>query len=156
MNSFQLVGIPPHQFSPLFALSESQLAQRNARRVIATTNPGYPCRVSLVDAQVGEELLLLPYQHQPGSSPYQASGPIFVRRLAEQAALEAGVIPDYVQTRLISIRAYDVNHLMIDAEVCAGSAIELTIQKMFKNDAAAYIHLHYANRGCFACTVIRA
>jgi hypothetical protein len=156
MDSFKLVGLPVETFSPLHALSDAELAARNVRRVLATTNPGYPCRVSLADAEIGEELLLLPFQHQPANSPYKSSGPIFVRRAAAPANLEVGVIPDYVQTRLISVRAYDAAHLMTDAAVCEGSDVRSAIQTMFANEEVAYIHLHNAKRGCFSCGVERA
>jgi len=36
-----------------------EIGARGARRVIADSTPGYPCRVSLADAAVGDELLLL-------------------------------------------------------------------------------------------------
>jgi Protein of unknown function (DUF1203) len=154
-RSFQLVGLPFEIFSPLFALSDSALAERNVHRVVATSKPGYPCRVSLADAEIGEELLLLPFEHQPARSPYRSSGPIFVRKAAARANLEPGVIPDYVRLRLMSVRAYDSTHLMTDAVVCAGDDTASAIQKMFSSHEVAYIHLHNANRGCFSCAVNR-
>jgi hypothetical protein len=155
MSSFQLVGLRFEPFASLFDLSDSQLPKINIRRVFADKKPGYPCRVSLADAEIGEELLLRPFEHQTASSPYRASGPIFVRKAAVQAHIEPGVIPDYVGTRLISARAYDKAHLMTDAVVCAGSDTAAAIQKMFSTDEVEYIHLHNAKRGCFSCTVNR-
>lgn len=111
--------------------------------------------MSLVDAEVGEDLLLLAFEHQPASSPYKSSGPIFVRQRASQTLVEPGAIPDYVRRRLISVRAYDSKHFMTDALVCAGSDVANAIQKMFGHDEVAYLHLHNANRGCFSCAVNR-
>jgi hypothetical protein len=156
MTSLQLVGLSFEPFASLFDLSDSALSKINMRRVVATKKPGYPCRVSLTDAEIGDELLLLPFEHQRASSPYKASGPIFVRKAAVQANIEPGVIPDYVGIRLMSVRAYDEAHLMTDAMVCAGSEAASAIQKMFSANEVAYIHLHNANRGCFSCTVNRA
>jgi hypothetical protein len=153
--SFQLVGVPFTPFAALFSLSDAALARHNARRVIANEHPGYPCRVSLADAAIGEELLLLPYAHQPAASPYQASGPIFVRKAAQPARLAAGVVPDYVRRRQMSVRAYDAADLMIDATVCDGEEAESAVRRMLENSAAAYIHLHNAKRGCFFCRVNR-
>jgi Protein of unknown function (DUF1203) len=156
MSSFRLLGLPSEPFSDLFALTDSELIMRNARRVFADTKPGYPCRISLADAEVGAELLLLPFEHQPANSPYRSSGPIFVRKGAVQANIEAGVVPDYVRSRLISIRAYDAGHSMTDAMTCAGNEAAAVIQKMLSKEEVAYLHLHNANRGCFSCTAVRA
>src|ERR1700686_4935776 len=131
--SFQLVGVPFEPFASLFSLPDQALVEFDARRVLATEKPGYPCRVSLADAEIGEELLLLPFAHQPAPSPYRASGPIFVRKGARQCKLAAGVIPDYVRLRQMSVRAYDVAHLMIDAAVCEGKDAAPTILGMFCN-----------------------
>ena len=80
MSSFEIVGLPAAAFAPLFSLSDAELSRMHARRVLATANPGFPCRVSLSDAEIGDELLLLPYTHQPADSPYRASGPISCAR----------------------------------------------------------------------------
>jgi hypothetical protein len=155
MASFQLVGLSPESFAPLFDLSDAELSRIDARRVVADSKPGFPCRVSLEDAEVGEELLLLPFAHQPAASPYRSSGPIFVRKAAKQAVVEPGVIPDYVRSRLMSVRVYDAAHQMIDAAVCPGSEAARILDSMFSRAEAAYIHLHNANRGCFSCAVRR-
>jgi len=156
MPSFQLVGLPAEPFAAIAALPAEDLARRGARRVVATCKPGYPCRVSLVDAEVGEDLFLLPYEHQPADSPYKASGPIYVRLGAVQQTLPVGEIPDYVRLRLISVRAYDDEDMMIGAEVCEGRLVAAEIERQFTNPAVHYIHLHNAKRGCFSCLVRRA
>jgi hypothetical protein len=155
MTSFQLMGLPAAPFTPLFSLSDAELSEMHAQRVFATSKPGYPCRVSLTDAEIGEELLLLPYTHQPAASPYRASGPIFVRKNAQQAAVEPGVLPAYVTHRLMSVRAYDALGWMTDAAVCPGAETAVVIERMFDDARVAYIHLHNANRGCFSCAVRR-
>jgi hypothetical protein len=156
MQSFQLVGISPDPFQPLFELPDAELARQHASRVVATKKPGFPCRVSLVDAEVGEELLLLPYTHQPAASPYQASGPVFVRRGAEQRFLAVNEVPEYVSLRLMSLRAYDSIHMIVDADVCEGLSVVPAIERLFADGRVQYIHLHNAKRGCFSCLVRRA
>src|SRR5450432_3601001 len=106
MKSFQLAGLPFEPFLSLFLMSDAELMDRSIHRVFATTKPGYPCRGSLADAEVGQELLLLLFEHQPGDSPYRSSGPIFVRKSAVQARLGRSAIPASVRDRLISARAY--------------------------------------------------
>ena len=156
MTSFQLAGLPEAPFQALFDLDDAALARRHARRVVATEAPGYPCRVSLADAHVGDELLLLPFEHQPAASPYRASGPIFVRRNARQAILGVDHVPPYVATRLMSLRAYDPQDLIVQADVCEGGDVAATLKRMFESADVAYIHLHNARRGCFSCVARRA
>jgi hypothetical protein len=153
MNNFRLVGIAPEPFEPLFQLADADLWAMGAVRRVATENPGFPCRVSLEDAEVGEELLLLPYTHQNVASPYRASGPIFVRRHAVQPTLMYGELPPYVTGRLMSVRAYDASDMMIVALVCEGSALAPELERLFSDAAVAYVHLHNAKQGCFSCRV---
>jgi len=156
MHAFRLVGIDPAPFEPLFLLDDEGLARHGAVRCIATESPGFPCRISLEDAAVGDELLLLPFEHQPGASPYRASGPIFVRRGARRAVLPPGVVPEYVTRRLMSLRAYDAAHRMVDACVCEGVDAAAAIGRLVANADVAYLHLHNAKRGCFSCQVDRS
>ena len=155
MASFQLVGLPFAPFEALFALSPEELSSRGARRVVARSKPGFPCRVSLTDAEPGEELLLLSYEHQAHDSPYRASGPIYVKAGARQQTLGVGDVPEYVTRRQISLRAYDGNHMMVGAEVCAGAAVAAEIETQFGDPIVSYVHLHNAKQGCFSCLVRR-
>ncbi|NYE28945.1 hypothetical protein HDE78_001901 [Rhodanobacter sp. K2T2] len=156
MHSFQLIGIDHTSFEPLFELSDEQLSHIGAERHVATRNPGFPCRVSLQDAKEGDELLLLPFVHQPVITPYHASGPIFVRRGVKQRMLDIGELTEYVTTRLLSVRAYDAAHMIIDASVCEGIDVRAEIGRLLGDKLVAYIHLHNAKRGCFFCKVNRA
>ena len=156
MSSFQIVGLSREPFETLFALSSEELARKGVLRVKATSKPGFPCRISLVDAELNDELLLLPFEHQPEHSPYRSSGPIYVGAAAAQRTLEVGEIPAYVSGRQISLRAYDGSHMMVAAEVCAGAHVAEEIERQFGNPLVSYIHLHNAKRGCFSCLVRRA
>ena len=156
MSSFRLVGLSADNFTPFFAMSDAELAALGAQRVRADESPGFPCRISLVDAEVGEELLLLPFEHLSARSPYRASGPVYVRARARRAVLEPGVIPPYVTRRLMSVRAYDADDMMVVGEVCEGVDVHATLERLMADDGVAYIHLHNAKRGCFSCRVERA
>ena len=131
MSSFQIVGLSREPFETLFVLSSEELARRGVLRVKATAKPGFPCRISLVDAEVDDELLLLPFEHQPENSPYRSSGPIYVGATAVQRTLEVGEIPEYVSLRQISLRAYDGAHTIVAAEVCAGAQVAVEIERQF-------------------------
>ena len=155
-HSFQVVGVDHEQFQSLFSLTDEQLNEYSAKRCYATESPGYPCRITLEDARVGEELLLLPYLHQSAATPYRASGPIFIRRDVKQRKSPVGELPAYVTSRLMSVRAYDAAHMMVAASVCDGLAAAAEIQGYFTRDDVAYIHLHNAKQGCFSALVLRA
>ena len=156
MSSFRLVGLPADSFEPFFALGQDELAALGARRVVADAPTGFPCRVSLVDADVGDELLLLPFEHLRTASPYRATGPIYVRRAARRAVLEPGVVPPYVTRRLMSLRAYDAHDMMVAAEVCEGGDVRGVLEQMLADAGVAFVHLHNAKRGCFSCRAERS
>ena len=155
MSSFQLVGLPAETFAHFPALSPAALAALGVARVVADKATGFPCRVSLRDADIGDELYLLPYVHQPADSPYKASGPIFVRRNAVAMPLPPGKVPDYVSRRQISLRGYDHRHMMIAAEVCEGHQVAAMLEDLFATDVVEYVHLHNAKRGCYSCKAQR-
>lgn len=156
MTTFQLAGIEHKPFAPLFGLSDAELASRGIVRQFADSDHGFPCRVSLEDAAAGDELLLLHYLHHPVSSPYRASGPIYVRRGQTRRVLAPGQVPDYVTRRLISIRAYDAEHMMVAADVVAGADTAHALVQLFTDPAVSYAQLHNARQGCFSCHVRRA
>lgn len=153
---YRITGLPIDPFRPLIGLSEQELNARSMRRVIADEKPGFPCRVTLEDAEPGESLILLAHEHQPAHSPYRASGPIFVREAAVQTFDRTGEIPPVLRSRLLSLRAYDGEGMMVEADVVDGSRAEELIERMFANEAVETIHAHYARRGCYACKIERA
>ena len=153
--TFQLSGLDESRFQALFALDERALRDRGMRRLVADSDTGYPCRVSLQDARRGQTLLLLPYEHLPSPSPYRACGPIFVRQGARRRVAPPGHVPDYVSRRLISLRAYGDDGGMREAEVVDGPRVAEELARMFRDAAISFIHLHNARRGCFSCLATR-
>jgi hypothetical protein len=155
-TSFQLIALPYGQFASFFVKGDTELQAMGARRMIVDAKPGYPCRVSLADAEVGETVLLLPFTHHDVSSPYRASGPIFVRRGAKTANPEVNEIPVMFRHRILSIRGYDPAAMMIAAEVVNGNELEEAIQRLLANERITYLHIHNAGPGCYNCMVKRA
>jgi hypothetical protein len=153
--NYQLRGLEPAPFEKLFELDDEALAGRGMRRMRSDQPVGFPCRVSLEDAPVGEEVILLPFTHQDSRSPYRASGPIFVRR-GRAAARIVNELPSYLTLRPLSVRAYDAADEMVDADVVDGAAAEPLIQRYLARTDVAYLHVHFARRGCYACRVERA
>ena len=153
--SFRYTGLDAGPFRSLFGLSDTELAARGMCRVTADTKPGFPCRVSLEDAEPGETLLLFAFEHQPAGSPYRASGPIFVREKAA-AAYDSSVLPPVFAPRLLSVRAYDRDGMMVDADISEGAEAETLFTRLLARDDVAYLHVHNAKRGCYAGRVDRA
>lgn len=153
--TFQVHALSEIAFARLFEMSDQDLAGINVRRETVLTNPGTLCRVSLADETVGETVILANYQHQPGANPYQASHAIYVRQSMVQARPERDVLPDVLFSRVISVRMFDADHVMIDADIVDGRDLTERIPVCFQNQAVPYIHLHRAKPGCFAAHVTK-
>jgi Protein of unknown function (DUF1203) len=156
MNNFQIKALPYNQFAHLFSASEIELRNIGAIKMIAIEFPGFPCRVSLQDSAIGEEVMLLPYQHHKTNSPYQSTGPIFIRKNAIEATLATNEIPTMLLHRLLSLRCYNRESIMIDATLVEGKIVSETLQELFANKEIAYVHVHNAKPGCYNCVAERA
>ena len=153
---FRIRGQAPGLFRYLIGLAEDKLAIHGARRQVATEKPGFPCRISLVDADIGESVLLVNFEHQSAATPYRAAGPIFVREAATQAFDAINAVPPMMRSRLLSVRAYDADGTMRDADVVDGTQFEDSIDRFFGVKETACLDAHFAKRGCFACRIERA
>lgn len=155
-NNFKLVALNKALFEEFFALSETELTQKGIRKMVVDEFPGYPCRVSLEDAEIGEEVILLNFQHHNVNSPYKAGGPIFVRKVAQTAMPAINEIPKMFDHRLLSIRGFDQAATMIFADVTPGEKLKEKLNSILANQAISYLHIHNAKPGCFNCLVVRA
>ena len=88
--------------------------------MIVYSNPVYKCRVSLKDAEIGETVLLMNFEHLTLPSPYRSSHAIFVRESATQSVPDKKEVPRFLRHRLLSVRAFDISGMMIDADVVDG------------------------------------
>jgi hypothetical protein len=154
--SFRITGLPAENFAHLFALSDQELAAREAvRRIADKRTPGYPCRISLTDSQPGDELLLVNYEHHPVSSPYRMRFAVYVRE-GEETYDGVDEIPEQLRIRTLAVRAYDQNAMMVGWELVDGLELEAAIERLFADSRAAYLHIHYAAPGCYAARIDRA
>jgi len=153
---FRIRGLDPAAFTPLHALRDDELAARRALRRVADSKPGFPCRVTLEDAEPGERVLLLNYEHLPVETPYRASHAIFVREAAREPYDATNTIPSALESRLLAIRAFDAAGSMVDAEIVEGVHAPGLIRKLFARGGVAYLHAHFARRGCFAARIDHA
>jgi hypothetical protein len=152
---FQVSGLPAAEFQPLFALTDAELAERGIVSRIVDEYPGFPCRVSLQDAEPGERVLLLNYEHLAVASPYRASHAIYVRENAVEARPAMNEVPDVLRRRLLSLRAYDTVGMMRQADVVEGKNAVPVIERMLSDAKVAYLHVHNAKPGCFAARIDR-
>jgi hypothetical protein len=152
---FRITGLPTDRFRHLFGLDDAALARHRALRRTCDEKPGFPCRVSLADAEPGEPVLLLNYEHLPVDSPYRASHAIYVREREQPAYDEVNAIPPALLPRLLAVRGFDAAGMMIAAEVVEGRELHPLVERFLANPDVAYLHAHFARRGCFAARIDR-
>jgi hypothetical protein len=152
---FRIKGLAPQPFAPLFALDDTALAERRALRKTSDSKPGFPCRITLRDAEPGETVLLLNYEHLAVDSPYRASHAIYVSG-AKQACDVVNEIPQALHDRLLAIRAFDERGIMLDADIAEGREARPLIERLLALPGSSYLHAHYARRGCYAARIERA
>ncbi|MCU1777697.1 DUF1203 domain-containing protein [Pseudomonas sp. 14P_5.3_Bac1] len=153
--NFRITGLAPEPFSSLFGLPDDELASRGIKRCYVDCQPGFPDRIEMKDAEVGQSMLLLNHVSQPANSPYRASHAIFVREGATQAYDAVNQVPEVMRIRLLSLRAFSEDGMLLEADVAPGQEIEPVIERMLANPAVGYIHVHNAKQGCYSGRIER-
>ena len=154
--SFRITGLSPDPFRHLFGLPDAQLAAYGARRVTVDSCPGFPERIAMRDAAVGEHLLLVNYTNVArAASPYRSCHAVFVSEDAAERYDRVGEVPEVLRRRLISLRAFDADDMMLDADVMPGDGLADAIARFFGDPRVSYLHAHNAKPGCYAARVDR-
>jgi hypothetical protein len=153
--TYKITGLEPSQFAHLIGLGDEELAAQGAARMIADTKPSFPCRVTLDDAEIGEALLLVNHVSHDGDNPYRASHAIFVSESAGQAAVYEDEIPPALERRVLSLRAFDNDGMMVDAALAQPGEADEVVRRLLANEWVDHIDAHNATRGCFAARVDR-
>jgi hypothetical protein len=154
--NFQVTGLSPEPFRGLYGLSDRELALRGVKRYVADNKPGFPDRIEMRDAEIGEKLLLLNHVCQPAETPYRATHAIFIIEGAENTYQRVNEIPEVMRKRLLSLRAYNAEGMMLDADVVDGKDVESVVMRMFGSADVTYIHAHNAKPGCYSGRIDRA
>jgi hypothetical protein len=128
-NNFQIEALPAEEFIAISKLSDEALTNIGAKRMTVDKFGKFPCRVSLEDAQVGEDVILLCYEHHKTSSPYRASGPVFIRPHTASAMLASNEIPQFLAHRYLSLRAYNKEGIMKEAFTTDGKELHIVLTK---------------------------
>ena len=152
---FRITGLPAAEFQHWFGLSDAELAQRHAVRRTVDRKPGFPCRISLTDAEIGDQVLLINHEHLAVASPYRSRHAIYIRA-NEQTFDAVDHVPAMLRTRALSLRGFDDSGMMTAADVVDGSELETAIEEMFTDPATRYLHAHFAKPGCYAARIERA
>lgn len=153
---FRISALRAEQFSHLFGQDAETLAAQGVERHVVDATPGFPCRVSLQDAPVGETVLLLNYEHQTARTPYRASHAIYVREGAVQARPDRNEVPEQLRRRVLSVRAFDGDGMLVAADLADGRSLEPVAERLLADPQVDYLHLHNAMQGCYAARVDRA
>ena len=152
--TYRINGLDPAPYKPLFGLSEDELAERGIVRM-TVNSPTFPCRVSLTDRALGETVLLLNHVSHDVAGPYRASHAIFVTESDEEAASYVDEVPPVFEKRILSLRGFDENGMMVEAAIAQPGESDAVIRRLFDNPEVTTIHAHNATRGCFAAKIER-
>ena len=152
--TYRVSGLDPAPFKHLFGLSHEELASRGIVRM-TVDSPTFPCRVSLTDRAIGEKVLLLNHVSHDVANPYRASHAIFVTEGEEEAAEFVDEVPPVLATRILSLRGFDSEGMMVEAVLAQPGEADDGIRRLFANPDIATIHAHNATRGCFAAKIER-
>ena len=145
----------PHLLVPIDPVTADALRAKGGEVYVADTSPGFPCRQCLRDAAVGEELILVSHDPFEIDSPYRSASPIFLHRLPCGRPEPSNELPTQLTRRQLSVRAFDGSAMMLDADVIDGTALGATIESLFEDPAIERLHVHNAQRGCWATSVVR-
>ena len=152
--TYRIKGLEPAAFAPLFELSNAELEAKGMTRM-TVDDPNFPCRISLRDCELGDEVILLNHVSHDGNNPYRASHAIFVSKSATEPADYVDTVPPALDRRILSLRAFDAQGMMVEAVLAQPGEADPAIRKLLSNPAAAHIDAHNAIRGCFAARIDR-
>jgi hypothetical protein len=142
--------------APINTDDADALRQRGGEIYVADQKPGYPCRQCLRDAEIGDEVILVSHDPFTTASPYRSASPIFIHRSRCEPPGNLHDPTTQLTLRRLSVRSFDRNEMMINAAVIDGHDLGDTISELFLEQTADRLHVHNADRGCWAVAVERA
>ena len=153
--TYRITGLSPDPFVALIGADDATLAEHGAERVTAAAKPGYPCRITLDDADPGETLILLNHVSHDVATPYRSAYAIFVREAAVETASFEDAVPPVFENRPMAFRAFDKAGMLRNAALALPGEADAKIRALFDQPEIAYLHAHNAAHGCFSATVER-
>lgn len=140
---------------PLAADTADALREVGGPVSVVDAHPGYPCRQCLQDAEIGESVILVAHDPFTFDSPYRSSSPIFLHRDPCRTFADVGVLPVQLTGRTLTIRSFDADEMMIDAQLVEGARAGQVIEALLADPAADRLDVHNVPRGCWAVSVVR-
>lgn len=153
--AFIIQGLDPSLFGSVLDQKQVGAQDTSAPYYEVDENPGFPCRITLDDASIGQKVALVSYPHHQANTPYAQSGPIFVSCGDAKLGRFVDTIPPALARRKLSLRAYDKDGMMVDAALVDGAAAKPVILSLLSNPSITKIDAHNAIRGCFAAHIVR-
>lgn len=153
--AYRIDGLRPEDLSDLLGPAEPELAGRGARRVIADSKPGYPCRVTLEDAEPGETLILFNHVSHDVPTPFRSAYAIYVRECAVSPACYVDEPPPVFEGRALGLRGFDSEGMLRGAVLALPGEADSKIRALFERPEIETIHAHNAAAGCFAAKIVR-
>ena len=154
--TYRITGLPASLIDRFRGLSDAELEASGARRVIASSKPGFPCRTTLDDAEEGESLILFNHVSHDVATPYRSAYAIFIREDADETAEFVDAVPPAMENRPLALRCFDSEGMLKGASLAEPGLADQAIRKALANRDFAYIDVHNAAHGCFAARVERA
>lgn len=153
--TYRIEGLAPAAFEGLYGLPDGVLAARSAMRVTAEASRGWPCRVTLRDAEAGESLILLNHVSHDVATPYRSAYAIYVREGATEPAVYVDETPPVFEGRPLGLRGFDTEGMLRGALLALPGEADARIRELFDRPGIATIHAHNAAHGCFAARIER-
>ena len=153
--TYRIEGLRRDLFDTLFGLTDDELTARGARRIMADARPGFPCRVSLEDAEPGEELILLNFVSHDVAGPFRTAYGIYVRKDAEASTSYTDEAPQYLEGRTLGLRGFDVEGMLKGGLLALPGEADAKIRELLDRPEIDTIHAHNAALGCFLARIER-
>ncbi|MCB9333862.1 MAG: DUF1203 domain-containing protein [Lewinellaceae bacterium] len=100
--------------------------------------------MSLEDVEIGEEVILFPLRTPPGCFTLPVERASLYPESSPAGATRKNTLPKMLEHRLLSLRVYDANGMMVNARTVEGRILHDTVQGLFQNKRARYMQVHNA------------
>jgi hypothetical protein len=153
--AYRIEGLAREAYDGLLGLDDETLAERGARSVVADSKPGFPCRVTLEDAEPGERLILFNHVSHDVPTPFRSAYAIYVRESADAPACYIDETPPVFESRALGLRGFDSEGMLRGALLALPGEADSKIRALFDRPEIESIHAHNAAAGCFAAKIVR-